>query len=129
MQWRGLNKMEEKDYRFKYLEEKVESHDERIKGIEKLSNEFTKISTILEMQTEMNKKQDETLGKINDNLTNLNNTTQRLGERVGHLEGQVGEVTKNDSISVTTLMKRIGWTLFTLVMGGLVTWGFSEIRK
>lgn len=120
--------METIDYRMKYIEEKIHGHDDRIKGLEQLSNEFTKISLILEQQIVMNKEQNVTMEKINDNLTNLNNTTQRLGERVGELEGQVKEVKKNDTILVSGVVRKVGWTLFTLIVGGLFTWGFAKLK-
>lgn len=115
------------DYR-KFIEDKLENHRERIKGLELLSNEFTKISTILEMQIEMNKKQDITLEKINDNLTNLNHTTQQLGERVQKVEGAVDKVNENDSISVTGFLKKIGWLILSGCIGGIITWAFFLIR-
>lgn len=113
------------DYRLKYIEEKLYGHDDRIKGLEKMTNEFTKISTILEMQTKMNEKQDETLGKINDNLTHLNHTTKVLGDRVNDLETEVKEVNKRDTVSVTGFLRKFGWTVLVGIVGGAIGWYFK----
>ena len=134
MQWRGLaimdnnNNHSNDEYRFRYIEEKVKSNDERIKGLETLANEFTKISIILEKQQELNEKQDETLTNINDNLTNLNHTTEQLGERVGKLEEEVKDSQSRDNISLTLTFRKVLWTVFSLTVGGLFTWLFSKIK-
>lgn len=117
-----MTQEENKDYRYKYLEEKVNSHEERIKSLEVMNNEITKISTILEMQAEMNKKQDETLTKINENLTNLNVKSDRLAERVNGLENDVKEVSNRDSISITETMKKIGWLVVTAIVTFVLTY-------
>lgn len=122
-----MPEMNNKDYR-RFLEEKLESHNDRLKVVEKLTTEFTKISTILELHIEMGKKQDMTLEKINANLTTLNQETQKLGERVKKVESSVDKVTENDNISLAGLTKKIGWTIFTLIIGGLITWMFMVIR-
>ena len=121
-----MSEQQQNEYRFKYLEEKISVQEERIKGLEILSNEFTKIATILEMQTEMNRKQDETLTKINDNLTTLNHTTKQLGERVNDLESEVKEVNSRDTISIGVLMRKVGWTVLTLAIGVGFTWLFKD---
>lgn len=121
-----MSEQQQNEYRFKYLEEKISVQEERIKGLEILSNEFTKIATILEMQTEMNRKQDETLTKINDNLTTLNHTTKQLGERVNDLESEVKEVNSRDTVSIGVLMRKVGWTVLTLAIGAGFTWLFKD---
>lgn len=113
---------EQKDYRYKYLEEKVNGHEERIKSLEIMNNEITKISTILEMQAEMNKKQDETLTKINENLTSLNVKSDRLAERVDGLESDVKKASKRDSISVTETIKKIGLLVVTAIVTFVLTY-------
>lgn len=130
MQWRVDTMTQDTtlDYRYKYLEEKVNGHDERIKGLEYMSIEFTKISTILEMQQDMNKKQDETLIKINDNLTQLNQKSDRLGERVDSLEGEVKESSQRDNISFSLTVRKVLWTVATVIIGGLFGWVFKFIQ-
>lgn len=121
--------MTQEDYRLNNLERVQHNHEERLKGVEMMTTEqFTKISTILEIQTEMNKKQDDTLGKINDNLTHLNHTTIALGERVEKIEDKVEKANARDSISVTGFLKKAGWTVFTLIAGGLIGWAFVVVK-
>lgn len=119
---------EREDYR-RYLEDKLNTLNERVKILEVLTQEFTKISTILEIQIELNKKHDSVLERINENLINLNNTTKTLGTRVEQIESSVEKVRERDNISFVDAGKKVIWTIFTLVAGGFVTWMFLILRK
>ncbi|WP_025726791.1 hypothetical protein [Heyndrickxia ginsengihumi] len=73
--------------RVKAVETTVESHDKRIDRLEKNNESLTKLTTLMEIQTETNKEvantvksQQETLVKMNDNLDGLNTRVGKLEE-------------------------------------------------
>jgi len=75
------------------VEEVVKIHSEQLRRLESSNEAITEIRTIVKLQAEMNKSQNETLSKINDNLTTLNMSqvqmkaeVGQIGEKVEHLE-------------------------------------------
>lgn len=116
------NREREKDYQIEYFKEKIEGHDARIKILETMTSEMMKISLILESQQESNKKQDDTLNKINENLTKLNYKSDRLSERVDGLEVEVKEQADSNTIKVNELLRKIGWTVLSLAIGAGIGW-------
>lgn len=109
------------DSEMEYLRERIEGNSERIKVLESLTIEMAKISTILSTQQDMSSKQDNTLGKINENLTNLNHKSDRLDERVDSLEGAVKGLRESNTLDIPDLMKKVGWTVLSLLIGGVVS--------
>lgn len=120
------------------MNEKVNGLSNRVDKLENDRSELTKLSTLMEVQIEMNKKQDEfqreqslTLVKMNENLTSLNQVTHKLDDRVGELEDslmqnkiedltRVSENEKNNSINVPQLFKNIMVTAITTIVLGIV---------
>lgn len=123
--------MEEKlfegeEIQLEHLRENIDRQDKRIGALEHLTIETTKISTILEMQQKMSENQDNTLVKINDNLTNLNHKTEMMGQRVDSLEDRVEKHNKDSTVNILELAKKVGWTIVTLAIGALFTWIVSS---
>lgn len=110
-----------RESQMEYLKERVQGHDERIKVLETLTIEMAKISTILSTQQDMAKRQDDTLRKINDNLTELNHKSDRLDERVDNLEVEVKGLSDSNTLDIPDFTRKIGWTILSLVLGGVVT--------
>lgn len=104
-----------------YLKERVEGNSERIKVLETLTIEMAKISTILSTQQDMAQRQDDTLRKINDNLTDLNHKSDRLDERVDNLEVEVKGLSDSNKLDIPDFTRKVGWTILSLVIGGIVS--------
>lgn len=119
------NREREKDYQIEYFKEKIEGHESRIKILETMTSEMMKISLILESQQESNRKQDETLNKINENLNKLNYKSDRLSERVDGLEVEVKAQTEGNTIKINDLLRKVGWTVLSLVIGAGLGWIFT----
>ena len=113
--------------RIQYFRERLDMHEKRIETLETMTTEMVKISMILESQQESNKKQDEILEKINDNLTNLNQKSDALSERVVKLEGGLKEVTDDNNVNIPKLMRRVGWFVFTVALSAFLAWIFSQL--
>lgn len=85
--------MTELETRIGVLEERLSNQIRRIDYVEDHTKEISKISTLLEIQMEMDKEQkvqikeqSDTLLMINENLTGLNTRLQNIDERVETLE-------------------------------------------
>lgn len=85
--------MTELETRIGVLEERLNNQIRRIDYVEDHTKEISKISTLLEIQMEMDKEQkvqikeqSDTLLMINENLTGLNTRLQNIDERVETLE-------------------------------------------
>lgn len=120
------------------VNERVSGLSSRVEKLENDRSELTKLSTLMEIQIEMNKKQDDfqreqslTLVKMNENLTSLNQVTHKLDSRVGELEDslmqnkiedltRVTEHEKSNSINVPQLFKNIMVTAITTIVLGIV---------
>jgi 3-methyladenine DNA glycosylase/8-oxoguanine DNA glycosylase len=79
--------------RISKLEEKTDGQDKRLVALESDNKLLTKIATIVESQAKRDEKQEvqmerhhETLVKINENMSNLNTSLQKLDGRVETLE-------------------------------------------
>lgn len=106
---------------YEYLKERLENQEAKIKVLESMAVEMTKIATILEIQQAMSKEQDRVLKDISQNLSEINHKSDRLNERVDHLESEVKEHSDSNTINVGELTKKIGWTVVSLVIGGIIT--------
>jgi TolA-binding protein len=96
--------------------ERYEALKERVDKLEENNKEITKLSTLMEIQIEMNKQQSETLSKINDNLTSLNNVTGNLDRRIGDLEVGFTQEKERNKIDLRDVGKNI---VIGLAMGTL----------
>jgi chromosome segregation ATPase len=103
-----LNEFDKVYAKLSVLEAKTESNTNRIEKLEQLGNELSKLSTLMEMQIEMNKdqqkqlkEQHETLIKINENLNGLSSAYQKLDGRVETLEKNQ----ENNKIDILQVIK------------------------
>lgn len=113
--------------RIQYFRERLDMHEKRIETLETMTNEMVKISMILESQQKSNEKQDEILEKINNNLTNLNQKSDTLSERVVKLEGDLKDITDDNHVNIPKLMRRVGWFVFTVALSAFLAWVFSQL--
>lgn len=122
------------------LKKQVGKIERRVDDLEKDRRELSKLSTLMEVQIRMNKEQDDflreqsiTLVKMNENLTTLNQTTNKLDERIGNLEGRFTEniidglenkikKVSESSIDVPQLLKKVMYTLIISAIIAGVTW-------
>lgn len=104
----------------------IENNLKRIEKLEERADEVTKLSTLMEIQVDMNKNQSITLSKINDNLTILNSTTTNLDRRLGKLESDFKEDYNKNNIDMRDLSKKIFTGIVLGVVGTLLAiYGFS----
>ena len=113
--------------RIQYFRERLDMHEKRIETLETMTTEMVKISMILESQQKSNEKQDVILEKINDNLTNLNQKSDALSERVVKLEGDLKDVTDDNHVNIPKLMRKVGWFVFTVALSAFLAWIFSQL--
>ena len=113
--------------RIQYFRERLDMHEKRIETLETMTTEMVKISMILESQQKSNEKQDAILEKINDNLTNLNQKSDTLSERVVKLEGDLKDITDDNHVNIPKLMRRVGWFVFTVALSAFLAWIFSQL--
>ena len=112
--------------RLDYMEKNQDVIKERVDYVQKQTEEMVKIALILDQQTQQNKEQNETMKKINDNLTILNNTTNRLGERVTDLETEVKEQTQRGTIVISEALRKYGGGGLLIAIGVIVTWVLAQ---
>jgi chromosome segregation ATPase len=115
-----LNEFDKVYAKLSVLETKTESNTNRIEKLEQLGNELSKLSTLMEMQIEMNKdqqkqlkEQHETLIKINENLNGLSSAYQKLDGRVETLE-------KNQENSKIDILQVIKIVIPSLLLAYLI---------
>jgi chromosome segregation ATPase len=95
--------------RVRVLETKVEDHDKKLNAQSEKNETLTRLATLMELQMEEAKEKErrqeirddkqnksmerfgETLLKVNENLTSLNNKQESLGTRVAEIEGTLSE--------------------------------------
>ncbi|MFS1518486.1 hypothetical protein V1503_18795 [Bacillus sp. SCS-151] len=80
------------------LREKTNGHEKRIEHLESQSQETVRISTLMELQIETNKEQNQqmkefsnTMKNIDGNLTRLNENQEQLSNRVTDIEETLSE--------------------------------------
>jgi chromosome segregation ATPase len=105
------------------LEKKVDKNSEDIAMLKEENRELTKLSTLMEIQINMNKNQEkiihqqsETLSKINENLTSLNNVTVNLDKRIGDLEVDYRSERDKNKIDIREVGKKI---LIGIIIGAV----------
>lgn len=119
------NKKKVEDLRFEALEKTQHAMNERLSFVERQTGEMVKIALILDQQTQMNEKQNEIMVKINDNLTTLNHTTNRLGERVNDLETEVKASSKRDTLVISDTLKKYAGIGLVVAVTITITWLLS----
>ena len=115
------------------LDSRLKTLEYRVSNLEENNREMSKLSTLMEIQVNLNKEQDAflrdqsaTLIKMNENLTSLNLATNRLDNKIETLEDKFieskiesikGNSVKDDEnhISIPKLIKHILWTVLTAV--------------
>ncbi|AZV43748.1 hypothetical protein BAOM_3139 [Peribacillus asahii] len=117
--------------RLSKLEAKVENHSKQL-DIQATKNDLqVEMNTLLKMQIESNEKQNvqmekfaETLDRVDENLTNLNVSQQRLQSEVIQIGNRVEDIEKKadeSKIDFAKLFKHILWTgLPTLIVAYLL---------
>lgn len=100
-----------------------EEHERKLNSQLEKNETLIKIETLMSMQIEDSKKRDkqmdkfeDTLLKVNDNLTNLNNNQKQLGDRVTDIESTLN----GQKIDVVGLVKSIFAYVLTAAGGLLV---------
>jgi predicted nucleic acid-binding Zn-ribbon protein len=113
----GVVDLEELSQRLTKVETKVEEHSRSIASQSEKNDTLTRLTTLVEMQTEFNKeykielqKFSTVIEKVNNNLTNLNNrqeqlnnSQQQLGQRVDNIENTL----QDQKIDPMTMFKSI----------------------
>lgn len=116
--------------RLAVLEQKVETsnkridnHTSRIEKLESNNDVLIRLSTLMEVQTEMDKQQNEQMEKfgevlnsVNSNLTHLNQTSDQLKSNVGVLSGRIESIEKSQEDYKIDVPK-----LFTNIVVGAIT--------
>lgn len=104
---------EELNVRVSRLEAKVDEHSKSIERQVEKNDTLTRLVTLVELQTDINKKQteqmdkfDRTLNKVNTNLDGLNRNLETLDHRVEKLESDDSD----RKIDLGKLFKHILWT-------------------
>lgn len=95
------------------VDEKVNSHNQRITKLEDKQEDVIEMKTLLGLVREDGKKRDEmfkehskTLANINENLNNLNRGYENLDKRMGAVEDNQQELKDNSSVNLMEVMKR-----------------------
>lgn len=119
--------MSEEKYgeRIAIVEQKVVNHENRLEKLESSNETLIKLATLVEMQTEMNKDQNATLEKINDNLSHLNNTSEQLRSSVGDLGSRISSIEatqESHKIDVPKLLVKIAIGVAMISVGLLSAW-------
>lgn len=125
---------------------KIDSLEKRVSILEQDRKELSKLSTLMEIQVDMNKEQDIflreqslTLVKMNENLTSLTTETSKLGTRLGTLEDKIVEERieglrseavneRSNSINVPHLLKHVVATLVTSAIIAGTIWIATTMR-
>lgn len=78
---------------------RIVNHAIRIEKLEANNDALVRLSTLMEVQTEMNKQQNEqmekfggVLDKMNSNLSNLNSTSDQLKNSIGDLSNRMSSI-------------------------------------
>lgn len=115
------------------LNERINQIDTRVSKLESDSKELSKLSTLMEIQIDMNKEQDtflreqsHTLVKMNENLTSLNEVTVRLDGRIGTLESKIDEHDEKVKIDIVELIKKVFMTVLTTLGVGAIIWVLTQ---
>lgn len=127
------------------LKEQYKMANKRLEKIEETVPTIDRLSTLLELTIETNKEQSVTLGKINENLTNLNFGMTDLSNRVTEIEdGNTNEEISQLQQTVNILddrvknieKRKIDWNEFirstsikilgTVVTLGVLAWLASQ---
>jgi hypothetical protein len=114
--------MEDVVERLARVETKQENHERLLNSQMEKNDLLTKMSTLVEMQVEVNKEQSATLKNINDNLTNLNNKHDKLGERVSEIETSLNDDKRTKRERINGVLKYVGTSIGTLVVTLLIAY-------
>lgn len=107
------------------LEEKVESHERSIIAQADKNESLAKLTTLMELQSKANEKQNaqlekfgETLIQVNLNLTNINNSQQQLQKEVIQIGNRV-EVIEQKSDENKLDPSKVIWKIVGWVVGAI----------
>ena len=106
--------------RLNSLEDKVKEHAERLTSVERTNGQIEKISTLLEMQIEINKEHTLTLRSINENLNNLNKGYENLDRRMEIVEDNQKIMKEKSTVDITEQFKRLIVYGLPSLLGGLI---------
>lgn len=104
----------------KTLFKKTDEIESKIIKLEDGHKELMKISTILEMQQQLNKEQSKTLFYINENLIHLNETVKNLGDEVSNLNNRVEKLEDTGKFDIKEFNKELFYKVLPSVLGGLL---------
>ncbi|RYI32028.1 hypothetical protein EVU96_00010 [Bacillus infantis] len=118
-------------------EEKLAGHDRRINNLEMENRNLSRLTTLVEMQMEINKEQQEqmkeqhqTLLKVNDNLTGLNNSQQKLNENQEQLSVRVSDIEstlQSHNINAVQIFKKSLGYIVTLAGGVIAAYVYMKL--
>ena len=80
-------------------DEKFKSQDNRLDKLENNTTILSRMELILEQQVEMNRDQHVTLSSMNENLTNLNKTQEKMQHDISSISNRVEKVEKTQEVN------------------------------
>lgn len=96
---------------------RIVNHAIRMEKLESNTDVLVRLSTLMEVQTEMNKQQNEQMGRfgntldsVDRNLTHLNGTSDQLKSSIGDLGGRISSIEETQNshkIDVPKLLTKI----------------------
>lgn len=97
----------------KSIEKRMEKVEQRTEDMVDMKVTLARLTTIMEQveirnkeRDDLNRKQNETLDRINENLNNLNKEMKQSTQRIDSLETQVSEVKDNSTININSIVKQ-----------------------
>lgn len=107
------------------LEQASKGNSSRIKRLETESEALIRLTTLVELQTEVNRENSSQmrqfgviLDKVNSNLSNLNSASEQMKNEVVHVSERVEKIEQNNEsqkVDIPQLMVKIVIGLFMLI--------------
>lgn len=114
-----------------FIKDRFNNNEKRLDKLEKQSEEFHKFSTLLELQIELNKKQNDQLEKYGDTMVNINDNLSELSRGYKELYDQnkdasqriqnLEEYNESKKIDPSVLLKRVITVSIPSVVFALLT--------
>lgn len=101
--------------------------EKRVDDMESLKDAVVRQTTLMEIlasenakRDELNRKQTDTLNKVSENLIVLTTEVKDMKKNISKLENKVDDNEKDNSISISTLLKKIITYIAVSGVGGLI---------
>jgi hypothetical protein len=79
------------------LEERQDNTDKRLEDLTREGKVLGKLATLMELQVESNKRQDEQMQKQNETMLKMSHSMEKMSDSYEKLDGRVGKLETNDS--------------------------------